>query len=196
MTDAVATAVKLLQRIRSPGLQFLSHANMLGMRYNKLAVNALGYASCLSASNFISEALTYRPWRTAVGRPIVAECRRIYRAARIRLQAIPGVPSLPRLERIMRLMDWPALGAVIELVARRRFDRKPIVFSLLQDLRRGHATEVEHINGEIARLAGTIGLPAPINAEVVRAVHELEARGAGVFFAREDVISRFRNLAR
>jgi hypothetical protein len=29
----------------------------VGVRYNKLAVNALGYASCLSASNFITEAL-------------------------------------------------------------------------------------------------------------------------------------------
>jgi 2-dehydropantoate 2-reductase len=164
------------------------------MRYNKLAVNALGYASCLTASNFISEALTYRPWRQAVGRPIVAECRRIYDQAGIRLQPIPGVPSLPRLERIMRLMDWPALGAAIQFGARRRFDRKPIVFSLLQDLRRGNATEVEHINGEIVRLAGTIGLVAPMNAEVVRAVHELEARGPGEFFTREAVIRRFSNL--
>jgi 2-dehydropantoate 2-reductase len=194
MTSSVATAVDLLQRIRCPDLQFLSHANILGMRYNKLAVNALGYASCLSESNFISEALTYRPWRAAVGQPIVAECRGVFDRAGIRLQKIPGVPSLPKLERIMRLMNWPLLGAVVQASSRRRFDRQPIVFSLLQDLRRGKATEVDHINGEIVRLAGTLGLSAPVNAEVVRAVHELEARGPGAFFAREEVLRRFQSL--
>jgi 2-dehydropantoate 2-reductase len=164
------------------------------MRYNKLAVNALGYASCLSGSNFISEALTYRPWRESVGRPIVAECRRIFDAARIVLEPIPGVPSLPKLERIMGVMDWPAIGAVVSLGARRKFDRKPIVFSLLQDLRRGKPTEVDYINGEVVRLAATIPLPAPANAEVLRLVRELESRGPGSFFTRDEVIERFRRL--
>lgn len=188
--DRVDAAVQLLQRIRRPELQFYSHANVLGMRYNKLAVNALGYASCLSESNFIREALTYRPWRDAVGRSIVAECRRVFDRAGIRLQPIPGVPSLPKLERIMRLMNWPVVGPIIEWGARRRFDSQPIIFSLLQDLRRGKPTEVDHINGEIVRLAGTVGLAGPANAEVVRMAHELEARGAGAFYAREEVIRR------
>lgn len=195
MCDGVTAAVELLRRIRCPDLRFLSHANGLGMRYNKLAVNALGYASCLSASNFISEALAHRPWRDAVGRPLVAECRRVFDRAGIRLEPIPGVPNLPRLERIMRLMNVPLVGPVIDAVARRRFDRKPIVFSLLQDLRRGKQTEVEHINGEVVRLAGTVGAAAPFNAEVIAVVHELESRGTASYFTREEVIERFRNFA-
>jgi 2-dehydropantoate 2-reductase len=191
----VTAVAELLQRIRCPDLEFHAHSNLLGMRYNKLAVNALGYASCLSASNFISEALTYRPWRDAIGRPIIDECHRVFERAGIRLEQIPGVPSLPRLEKIMRLMNWPVLGAAIQRRARRKFDRKPIVFSLLQDLRRGKPTEVEFINGEIARLAAANGLSAPMNSEVVRAVHELESRGPGSFFTRDEVIGRFRRRA-
>ncbi|HJQ80010.1 MAG TPA: 2-dehydropantoate 2-reductase [Lacipirellulaceae bacterium] len=193
-SERVVTATNVLRRIRCDALRFDSSPNISGMRYNKLAVNALGFASCLSASNFISEALCHRTWREAVALPIIAECRRVFARAGIPLQTIPGVPSLRRIGRLTRMMSWPAIGRGICFGARRKFDRKPIVFSLQQDLKRGKPTEVEHINGEIVRLAATVGLSAPMNAEVVRMVHELEQRGAGFFFSREDVIRRFERV--
>jgi 2-dehydropantoate 2-reductase len=189
-----SAAAALLQRIRCPALKFLEHKNCLGVRYNKLAVNALGYASCLSASNFIAEALAHRPWREAVGLKIVRECRQVFAQAGIHLERIPGVPSLPRLERFMRWMSAPAVGPAISFGARRLFDRKPIVFSLLQDLQRRKPTEVDFINGEIVRLAQSVRTTAPANAAVVRLVHELEHRGDGTFFRREDVIREFDRL--
>jgi 2-dehydropantoate 2-reductase len=131
-----------------------------------------------------------------VALPIIAECRRVFARAGIPLRTIPGVPSLRRIGRLTRMMSWPAIGRGICFGARRKFDRKPIVFSLQQDLKRGKPTEVEHINGEIVRLAATVELSAPMNAEVVRMVHELEHRGAGSFFSREEVIRRFERVLR
>jgi len=193
-SDRVRAVVALLRRIHGAGLSFREHANVLGVRYNKLAVNAIGYASCLSASNFISEALACAEWRRAVGLPIVRECRRVFETCGIRLERIPGVPSLTRLERFMRLMGAPVVGRIVTLAARRLFDRKPIVFSLLQDLRRRKPTEVQYVNGEIVRLAKSVGSVAPANALVVELVDELQHRGDGTFFAREDVIRRFDGL--
>jgi 2-dehydropantoate 2-reductase len=193
-SDRVESATNVLRRIRCDALRFDSSHNIAGMRYNKLAINALGYASCLSASNFISQALCHRAWREAVALPIIAECRRVFARTGIPLETIPGVPSLRRIGRLTRMMSWPAIGRGICFGARRKFDRKPIVFSLQQDLKRGKPTEVEHINGEIVRLAATIGTTAPMNAEVVRMVHELEQRGAGSFFARDEVIRRFERV--
>jgi 2-dehydropantoate 2-reductase len=193
-SERVDAATNVLRRIHCDTLRFDSSSNISGMRYNKLAVNALGYASCLSASNFISQALCHRAWREAVARPIIAECRRVFARAGIPLQTIPGVPSLRRIGRLTRMMSWPAIGRGICFGARRKFDRKPIVFSLQQDLKRGKPTEVEHINGEIVRLAATVGLKAPMNAEVVRMVHELEQRGAGSFISRDEVIRRFQRV--
>jgi 2-dehydropantoate 2-reductase len=192
--ESVATAANVLQRIRCPELQFNSHPNAVGMRYNKLAINALGYASCVSASNFITEALCCAEWRRIVARPIIAECRRVFSAAGITLKSIPGVPSLRRLGRLTRLMDWPIVGAGICLGARRRFNRKPIVFSLRQDLAHGKPTEVEFVNGEIVRLSESVGGAAPLNSEIVRMVHELERRGAGSFFSRDEVIRRMERI--
>ena len=193
--DSIDAALNLFGRIRCPTLSFLGHENAVGVRYNKLAVNALGYASCLSASNFITDALAHGPWREAVGLPIVRECLATFDAAGASLARIPGVPALGQLEGLMRWMDAAVVGKMITAAARRLFNRKPIVFSLLQDLKRRRSTEVEYINGEIVRLAATADVPVPFNAEVVRMVHELEQRGDGTFFSRDEVVRRFRNLS-
>jgi 2-dehydropantoate 2-reductase len=193
---ASQAATALLNRIRQPSLRFLSHENAAGVRYNKLAINALGYASCLSASNFITEALADRDWRNVVGLPLVRECDRVFDRAGVRLQRIPGVPNLPRLERLMRRMNAPIVGPAIAFGARRLFNRRPIIFSLQQDLQRRKPTEVEFVNGEIVRLAASVGTTAPANQLVVRLVQELERRGDGTFFARDEVVRRFLTLSK
>lgn len=48
------------------------------------------------------------------------------------------------------------------------------ISSMLQDLRSGRPTEIEAINGAVLRLAGTLGIPVPVNEELVRKVRELE----------------------
>ena len=51
--------------------------------------------------------------------------------------------------------------------------------SMWEDLTRGRPTEVEYLNGEIVRLAGSCGAPAPLNARMVDIVHDAEKRAAG-----------------
>lgn len=193
---AAESVAKLLRRIREPSLRFLAYPNALGVRYNKLAINAVGYASCLSASNFITEALADGSWRNTVGLPIVRECQRVFAAASLALERIPGVPSLQRFEWVLRLMNSPILGTAITFGARRLFDRRPIIFSLQQDLQRRKPTEVDYVNGEVVRLAESLGLRAPANEQVVRLVRELELRGDGTFLTGPEVIHKFADLPR
>lgn len=186
--------VELLSRIGEPGLDFIPHPNILGIRYNKLIINALGYASCLSASNFITEALCDKPWREGVGRRIVEECRRVLAAAQIEIAKIPGRSDLSRIENLMLALNMPILGKMAQIAIRGKFERSPIVFSLEQDLRRGKPTEVDHINGQIVRLAESANMKAPVNAEIVRMTHELEQQSSGDFFQKQDVIDRITKL--
>jgi 2-dehydropantoate 2-reductase len=186
--------VDLLRPIEEPGLDFAAHPNILGIRYNKLTINALGYASCLSASNFVTEALFHRPWREGVGRAIVEESRRIFAAAGIQMAKIPGRSDLSRIDNLMLALNLPILGKLVQLAIRGKFERAPIVFSLFQDLERGKPTEVDHINGQIVRVAESANVAAPVNAEIVRMTHELEQRPAGTFMNRQDVIDRITKL--
>jgi 2-dehydropantoate 2-reductase len=59
--------------------------------------------------------------------------------------------------------------------------------SMWDDLSRGRLTEVDFLNGEIVRLAGSCGTEAPLNAQIVRLVHkaEREAKGSPRLSARE-----------
>ncbi len=187
---AAQKACQLFDRVNIPGLLFATSNNVLGVRYNKLTINALGYASCISASNFINEALAYKPWRDGVGQPIVQECRKVYAAANTTLDAMPGRSDIRRVEKLMNLFGVPVVGHMIRLAIRKRFDRTPIVFSLFQDLKRGKPTEVDHINGQVVQLAKKVNQRAPVNEVLVRMVHELEGKPNPQFFTREDVIRR------
>lgn len=189
---AARRAAELLKRTTLPAV---FHENTLGARYSKLAVNALGYASCLSQSNFITEAIGDRSWRRNVGFGILDECIETFERAGIKPEGLPKMPSPARLKRFLGLFDLPALGTVARLGAARLYNKKPIVFSLGQDLKRGKKTEVEFINGEVCRLAAAHAVDAPYNTLVVELVHELEARGAGSIFRREQVIQRFRDVS-
>jgi 2-dehydropantoate 2-reductase len=48
-----------------------------------------------------------------------------------------------------------------------------------EDLVRGRPTEVDHLNGEIVRLAASCGASAPLNQRIVEIVHEAERRAQG-----------------
>jgi 2-dehydropantoate 2-reductase len=188
--EASHRVANLFQNLRVPGLSFGVHENILGIRYNKLAINALGYASCLSNSNFINEAIGSANWRRYVGKPIIRECRSILEKADIRMERIPGRSDLSRIERLMSLMEIPLLGTVLRTTIRRRFEKSPIVFSLLQDLRRGKLTEVDSINGQFVALAQQIGCEAPINQAIVSLTREIEGSQNPRFFAQDEVIRR------
>ncbi len=190
--EAARHAAELL---KTTGLLIANHRNVLGARYNKLAINCLGYASCLSQSNFITEALCDPAWREHVGRPIVEECLETFLRAGIELAPIPGRPGVERLQRLLAMLGAPLLGPAIKLGAKQIYNRKPILFSLYQDLLRGKPTEVDFVNGHILRLAAAQERQAPYNELVVQLVHELERRGAGQFFTREEVVDHFRRRA-
>lgn len=67
--------------------------------------------------------------------------------------------------------DRPAASAAVDVLMQRA---APTKASMLQDLERGARTEVDVINGGVVATADRLGLPAPLNREVVAIVHEYE----------------------
>jgi len=173
-----------------------SERNVLGVQYNKLLMNTMGYASVLSDSNFITEGILDRGWRRAVAMPILAEGLRVLDNAGIELVRTPGLSDVLRFRRLLATIDAPPVAAVLRLVLTKLVVPKRIVYSVYQDLVRGRKTEIDFVNGEIVRLAETHGTEAPLNATVVEMVRELERREPGSFFSRENVVSRFEGIAR
>jgi 2-dehydropantoate 2-reductase len=182
-------AAELLAR---SGLNVQYSEQILGMQYNKLVINCLGCAASVSDLNFVREGIFDRQWRQAVAWPLYRECLATIAAAGIELAPIAASSDVTRFGRLLRSLDRPGVGAAIRYAERLFVRRKPTKFSVRQDLDRRRPTEVDFINGEIVRLAGACGRPAPLNALVVELVRDLE-RSSGRSIPREEIVRRFRS---
>jgi 2-dehydropantoate 2-reductase len=60
--------------------------------------------------------------------------------------------------------------------------------STLQSIRRGQLTEIDYLNGAVVAEANAHGLEAPINAQLVELVHEVER--TRVFLSPAEVVER------
>jgi 2-dehydropantoate 2-reductase len=88
---------------------------------------------------------------------------------------LEGLPDMPvAMARAMTLLPSPLAGRLAALKLARMESRWPLMGSTLQSLLRGEPTEIDYLNGEIVRVAARVGMSAPINAAIVRAVHEVE----------------------
>ena len=175
-------------------MRIVVEANVLGAQYNKLAFNALGCASALSASNIISEGILNDAWRAAIAWPLHDECTSILDSAGIQVTRTASLSDVTRFRRLLRLLDRPVAGAVVKFVAQSFFNPRPILFSVRVDLQHGKPTEVDSLNGQFVRLADQIGCRAPYNRKVVELVHQLEGQGPGSFLTRDEVVAQFARL--
>lgn len=178
------------------GFQVYQNDQIEGVRYNKLCINSPGYAASLSQTNFIADGVCNTPWRRAVGLPLVQECLDVFDAAGIPLVSIPKLPDIQKLRKFFRLLDNPIAGPVVRVGAKAIYNRRPIQFSLEQDLRRGNGTEVDYTIGEIVRVARAAGVDAPRNQLIIDLAKEIESRGAGQFMTRQEVVDRFAAIDR
>jgi 2-dehydropantoate 2-reductase len=48
--------------------------------------------------------------------------------------------------------------------------------STLQDLRKGRATEIDHLNAAVAALGKSYGIPCPVNEALTTIIKQLEAK--------------------
>jgi 2-dehydropantoate 2-reductase len=167
-TDAARRAAALLGMV----MPARATGNFEGAQWSKLVVNMV---NAMPAITGWSVQRTIRDRR--VGRVVTAsmrECVRIGRAGGVRFANVQGL-SDPML-RVFARLPLP-VGRLLPLLMARRMGPVPNLGSTLQSRRRGRLTEIDYLNGAVLRRAEAIGRTAPVNAAIVRTVHELEASG-------------------
>lgn len=103
---------------------------------------------------------------------VMQEGLRATRRAGIRLASLPEASV--GLFRILGILPPRLAGWLVASSLRRIQSEWPQLGSTLQSLRRGRPTEVDYLNGEIVRLGERTGGRTPLNAAVVRMVHQVE----------------------
>ncbi|MFO0678105.1 MAG: 2-dehydropantoate 2-reductase [Polyangiaceae bacterium] len=166
VTDGLASA------FRSAGLPVKTPRDIEAIQWSKLVLNLNNAVNALAGVPLVVE-LSDRTFRrvlaAAMDEAIAATSR-----AGIRLAWISGIhPHL--VPTILRSPD-----AVFRFVARSMLaidaDARS---SMLDDLDKRRLTEIDYLAGEVVSLGARTGVPTPVNASLVRLVHEAEAKASG-----------------
>lgn len=154
-----------------------------GAQWTKLLVNhvnALPAITGLSVQQTVADPALLRVLAGSL-----RETVRIANRIGIRFTGLQGIPGwvLPWLGR-----GPLAVAARLPRLLAKRMGEVPNPGSTLQSIRRGQLTEIDFLNGAVVRVAREHGFDAPINAALVRLVHEVER--TGVFLTPAEVVAR------
>jgi len=135
------------------GVKVAISDNVAGELWGKLVVNC--------AYNAIS-AISQLPYGRMIGGAGVREVMRDVVAETLAVAAASGVRTAPDLpDNVYRIAEW-----------------MPTQYSsTAQDLQRGRATEIDHLNGFVVRRGDALGVPVPANRVLYTLVKLIESKG-------------------
>jgi 2-dehydropantoate 2-reductase len=159
----------LLAAFGSTGLTVKAAHDYRALKWSKLALNVVANASC-AILNVLPERLVHFSDMFALEIRAIREVR----AVMSKLGIVPiDLPHYPvrALQAIATLPSPLARAVLANRIARARGRKPP---SLLLDLRAGkNQSEVDVLNGAVARAADTLGLRAPVNAVFARVLNDI-----------------------
>jgi 2-dehydropantoate 2-reductase len=143
--------------------------NIKGMKWLKIFVNAnncipaiLGKSMQECFSNLDICRISIAIWKEGI---------EIAKAAGIKLASLPDFD----VERINKLTSLPSQEAAkIFSGIMTNLSKEPLYGSILQSIKKGRLSEIDYINGEFVKAAGTCGSKALLNEKLVEMVHRVE----------------------
>lgn len=167
-----ARLAPLASALESAGFEVEIAGDIRGKQWAKLIMNLNNAVSALTDAP--TRALLFEPGYRRILAALMSEALAVLKAAGIRPARLGPLPA-QAFPMILRLP-----GPVLRVVARMQLAIDPEArSSMWEDLTRGRPTEVDHLNGEIVRLAEVSGTRAPLNARMLELVHDAERARAG-----------------
>ncbi|SFM67461.1 2-dehydropantoate 2-reductase [Marinobacter zhejiangensis] len=149
------------------GLSLELRDDMPSVMWSKLLLNLNNPINALSGVPLVEE-LSQRDYRRCLAMA-QDETIRLLDAAGVPIINLTGVPTR-MIPKLMRLPDW-----LFTRLAKKMLTIDPVArSSMWEDLEAGRPTEVDWINGEVVRLAQSLGRSAPVNEQLTALVHQCE----------------------
>lgn len=163
-----AVTRNLAERMEAgPAAPHLS-ADMRGMLWGKLLLNLNNAVNALSGETLLAE-LKQRDYRRVLAAAMI-ETLNLLEAAGIEPAQIGPIPP-GLLPHAIGAPDWIFRNMLLRVWTIDPQARS----SMADDLAAGRPTEIDYLNGEVVRLARSLGRPAPVNAAIVELVKQAEA---------------------
>ena len=179
--DAEATA--LVVHVLGAVLPVKTVDDFASAQWTKLVINQLNALPAVTGLS-VQEVIAHRGLRLVAARSM-RESVRVALAAGVRFAPLGGL-NAAMLGAFVRAPLFAAT-ALPRLMAR-RMGSTPNPGSTLQSIRRGQPSEIDYLNGAVVAEGERVGVPTPINALIVRLVHEVESSNA--FIVPEVVVAR------
>jgi 2-dehydropantoate 2-reductase len=153
--------------------------DLAGVRWSKLAINCVTTTLGAIGGVPLGKLLSHRPIRR-IALEVFAEVAAVAQAAGVRVQPVGGTLEIDKIaireaERALQFGS-PSLAYKHSVLLAVGFKYRRMRSSMLYALERGRPPEIDFLNGEIVRRGAALGVPTPVNAALVAAVREIEAR--------------------
>ena len=162
-----AALTPYLSAFERAGLPLTQHADILPVQWAKLLLNLNNPINALSNLPLRDE-LSQRSYRRCLA-AAQAETLEILDAAGIRPAQLLAIP-MHRFPTVLRLPDFLFRRLASKVLAVDPLART----SMWEDLEAGRPTEIDYLNGEVVRLARSLGRTAPVNERLVGLIHAAE----------------------
>ena len=150
------------------GLPLEQHDEILPVQWAKLLLNLNNPVNALSDLPLRDE-LAQRSYRRCLA-AAQAETLSLLKAAGITPAQLTALPA-HRLPSVLRLPDFLFKRLAGKMLAIDPYART----SMWEDLRAGRRTEIDYLNGEVVRLAESLGREAPVNAKLIELIRTAES---------------------
>jgi 2-dehydropantoate 2-reductase len=161
--------------------------NFVGAQWTKLIINQVNALPAITGRS-VQGVVAHAGLRRVLTASI-REAVRVARRSKVRFEPLQGLGR--RTLGLVRVLPLWA-GAFLPRAMARRMGSVPNPGSTLQSIRRGQATEIDHLNGSVVRAASAAGREAPVNALMVELVHGVEESGR--FLEPDEVVAAYRAL--
>lgn len=152
---------------RKAGMPLELRSDIESVMWSKLLLNLNNPVNALSGVPLLEE-LSQREYRLVLAMA-QKETLRLLKQAGIPTVKLTGLPT-PLIPVLMSSPNW-----IFSRVAKQMLTIDPVArSSMWEDLQAGRPTEVDWINGEVVRLARSLGTEAPVNQKLVKLMHEQE----------------------
>jgi 2-dehydropantoate 2-reductase len=153
-------SIPVAAAFKSAGLNARLYPSARSMKWSKMLTNLIGNASSAITGSRPAEVYAH-PRLFLLEREMLRECLRVMRRAGISVTDLPGTPVRALALAVERLPGSLARPILVRAVGGGRGGKMP---SLFLDLQTGRGkTEVQWLNGAVARTGRELGVPAPVN---------------------------------
>ncbi|MBN2085346.1 MAG: 2-dehydropantoate 2-reductase [Anaerolineales bacterium] len=165
-----ALSIPLMNAFNRAGLNARPFASAPSMKWSKLLTNLISNATSAILGSPPAEVYA-NPQLFLLEREMLRECLRVMHASGIPVTDLPGTPVRALALAVQRLPASLARPILVRAVGGGRGGKMP---SLYLDLQTGRGkTEVQWLNGAVARFGQTLGVPAPVNALLAETLSRL-----------------------